>query len=171
MAFPLIFCVFEAIYNFSYTGESQNRTLEPGFYKLEVWGANGCGSSYDYEPYGIGGRGGYSIGYLNLEERTTVYIQVGGVGNISISGLAAGGYNGGGCAWGHNSDDSRAHGGGGGTDIRINEDSNYSRVIVAGGGGGGGREDDGGFGGGLTGGGSNQVNKPVSYTHLTLPTM
>ncbi|EAY11710.1 PE-PGRS protein, putative [Trichomonas vaginalis G3] len=142
--------------DFSYTGRSQVQSLDPGYYKLEVWGAHG-GSTPGNNIAFIGGQGGYSVGYLNLTETMTVYVRVGGVGKGVNNDWAEGGYNGGGCAWGRAS--SPGNGGGGGTDIRINEDDIYSRVIVAGGGGGGGREDDGGFGGGLTGGGSNQVNK------------
>ena len=148
----LEFLVIEAIFDFSYTGSSQTKSLEIGYYKLEVWGAQGGGSLNSQS--GVGGKGGYSVGYLTLSEATTVYIQVGGVGKGVASGLAEGGYNGGGCAWGTDSNDP-AHGGGGGTDIRIKEDSIYSRVIVAGGGGGGGQDaQTGGFGGGLTGSGS-----------------
>ncbi|EAY05049.1 surface antigen BspA-like [Trichomonas vaginalis G3] len=145
----LEFLVIEAIFDFSYTGSSQTKSLEIGYYKLEVWGAQGGGSLNSQS--GVGGKGGYSVGYLTLSEATTVYIQVGGVGKGVASGLAEGGYNGGGCAWGTDSNDP-AHGGGGGTDIRIKEDSIYSRVIVAG--GGGQDAQTGGFGGGLTGSGS-----------------
>ncbi|EAY05052.1 surface antigen BspA-like [Trichomonas vaginalis G3] len=152
----LVFLVFEASYNFSYTGSAQTKALDPGFYKFEVWGAQGGGSLNSHS--GIGGKGGYSVGYLNLNEVTTVYIQVGGVGKRKENGLAEGGYNGGGCAWAGGSS-YPAHGGGGGTDIRINEDNIYSRVIVAGGGGGGGEDrETGGFGGGLTGGGNSAGN-------------
>ncbi|EAY07020.1 surface antigen BspA-like [Trichomonas vaginalis G3] len=156
MSLFIIFSVFEAIFDFSYTGKSQNKTLEPGYYKFEVWGAQGGGSAYTQS--GQGGKGGYSVGYLNLAETTTIYIQVGGVGKAAVYRLAEGGYNGGGCAWSSDYGDP-GHGGGGGTDIRINEDDIYSRVIVAGGGGGGGEDNEmGGYGGGLTGGGNSAGN-------------
>ncbi|EAY05051.1 surface antigen BspA-like [Trichomonas vaginalis G3] len=150
----LVFLVFEVIYDFSFTGSSQTKTLEPGFYKFEVWGAQGGGSMPGNSNSGPGSKGGYSVGYITLTETTTVYIQVGGVGKSVSSGRAEGGYNGGGYAWASSWDDP-AHGGGGGTDIRINEDNIYARVIVAGGGGAGGEDSEyGGFGGGLTGGGN-----------------
>lgn len=74
---------------FSYTGKVQSVPLSPGAYKLEVWGAQGgyrSSSSY-------GGKGGYSVGTLNLTSRQTVYVYVGGAGN---TGKTSGGFNGGG---------------------------------------------------------------------------
>ncbi|MBQ1926417.1 MAG: hypothetical protein II180_09900, partial [Proteobacteria bacterium] len=132
------------VQNFAYTGEVQTTTLPPGHFKLEVWGAQGGNSSYD------GGKGGYSVGTLNLTASTNVYIYVGGQGgaNSSCGGATAGGFNGGGGTY------EGYAGGGGGTDIRIGSDTLYSRVIVAGGGGGAGGGNGpytGGAGGGTTG--------------------
>ena len=131
------------VLNYDYTGGVQNIMLPPGSYKLECWGAQGgYRSSATY-----GGKGGYSVGELTLNEETTLYIQVGGSGN---TGKTSGGYNGGGKR-------STYNGGGGGTDIRIGQDSLFARVIVAGGGGSdGGSNKQGMYGGGESGGSSTE---------------
>ena len=127
------------IINFPYKGQAQSLTLASGKYKLEVWGAQGEGS---------GGRGGYSVGNMNLQEVTVVYSFVGGTN----------GFNGGGTG---------GYSGGGGTDFRIINNTYNDRVIVAGGGGGaplysgGSYNIQGCHGGGTTGGsasGSNGTN-------------
>lgn len=126
------------IFNYDYTGKAEEFEAYPGIYKLEVWGAQGGGSN--------GGKGGYSVGTIEITSKTKFLIYVGG----STSG-AAGGFNGGGT-----NTAGQKYGGGGASDIRIEQDSLYARVIVAGGGGGmntnGGRSDSGGYGGGTTGG-------------------
>ena len=147
--------------NFPYPCENYSEcspysvVLDPGFYLLEVWGAEGGdnGSS-------LSGPGGYSHGTLRLSSTTKAYVRVGGKGDIVTkeSFSIPGGYNGGGSS--ENAYDSEFSSGGGASDIRINEDDDMSRVIVAGGGGGYGiyfRNDlyivnKGGFGGGLNGG-------------------
>lgn len=131
------------VYDFEYTGAVQTFGVPyTGKYKLEVWGANGGGYNTSYST--TGGRGGYSVGTINLSSGTTLYIYVGGQGGLANT---AGGFNGGG--------NSKSYGGSGGgaSDIRIGVDSLYARVIVAGGGGGGGYQNTiGGYGGGVTGG-------------------
>lgn len=131
------------VLNYDYTGGVQSIMLPPGSYKLECWGAQGgYRSSATY-----GGKGGYSVGELTLNEETTLYVQVGGSGN---TGKTSGGYNGGGKRNTYN-------GGGGGTDIRIGQDSLYARVIVAGGGGSDGAPGKKGmYGGGESGGSSTE---------------
>ena len=129
-----------SVLNFDYTGQQKQVDLLPGNYKLEVWGAQGgYRSSTSY-----GGKGGYSVGTLNLSNVTTLYAVVGGAGN---TGGTSGGYNGGGSRDSYN-------GGGGGTDFRINSNSLYARVIVAGGGGSDGAQSNPGYYGGGTSGGS-----------------
>lgn len=113
-----------SVMNFDYTGSVQTATLAPGTYKLECWGGQGG----TYSSY-IGGYGGYSKGTITLTEATTVYISVGGAGSSSST---TAGFNGGGTGI------SSGRGGGGATDVRIGQNSLYSRVIVAGGGGGAG---------------------------------
>ena len=131
------------VLDYEYTGTAESITLPAGSYKLECWGAQGgYRSSIDY-----GGKGGYSVGELTLNEATTLYVQVGGSGN---TGKTSGGYNGGGKR-------NTKNGGGGATDIRIGQDSLYARVIVAGGGGSDGASDKTGmYGGGESGGSSTQ---------------
>lgn len=142
------------IMNFDYTGSTQSKTLKPGTYTIECWGGQG-GS---YSGY-IGGYGGYSKGTITLTKATTVYISVGGAGSSSST---AAGFNGGGTGI------SSGRGGGGATDVRIGQNSLYSRVIVAGGGGGVGvasaNANPCGCGGGEYGGDGYYNNTTGSYT-------
>lgn len=145
------------ILNFDYTGAVQSVTLPKGTYKLECWGAQGGNRSQDSASATVtgSGLGGYSIGILTLTQLTTCYIYVGGQGGMSSSTgnvKVEGGFNGGGFA-SHESTGEPGNGGGGATDVRIAQDSLYTRVIVAGGGGGSGEDNEtGGYGGGETGG-------------------
>ena len=141
------------IINCSYSGSAKSITLPPGKYKLEVWGAQG----YEINTSYTGGKGGYSIGTLSIEEETLLYLRSGGYG-----GRGAAGFNGGGTA-----SNSSYGGGGGGSDIRIAQDSLYARVIVAGGGGGSCSYStswgNGGAGGGTTGTKSNGADSFSSW--------
>lgn len=143
-----------SVMNFDYTGSVQTVTLAPGTYKLECWGGQGG----TYSSY-IGGYGGYSKGTITLTEATTVYISVGGAGSSSST---AAGFNGGGTGI------SSGRGGGGATDVRIGQNSLYSRVIVAGGGGGAGvtsaNANPCGCGGGEYGGDGYYNDTTGSYT-------
>ena len=132
------------VQTFNYTGKIQTVDLPKGRYKLEAWGAQG-----GTQGQGIGGKGGYATGVLNLSTPTKLYIQVGGLGQTG------GGYNGGGAS-------SKGAGGGGATHIALQDGlltsfkSNYSSKVylVAGGGGGGAQNgaSSGGYGGGNAGG-------------------
>lgn len=141
------------VLNFGYTGAVQSITLPKGTYKLECWGAQGgYSSSNSGIEVGMGGKGGYSVGTITLNQKTPIYIYAGGVGSISGNGKADGGFPNGGSSWASNTSEG-AGGGGGSSDIRIGTDSLHARVIVAGGGGGGGEDNEtGGYGGGETGG-------------------
>lgn len=143
-----------SVMNFDYTGSVQTATLAPGTYKLECWG--GQGGTYSGC---IGGYGGYSKGTITLTKTTTVYVSVGGAGSSSST---AAGFNGGGTGI------SSGRGGGGATDVRIGQNSLYSRVIVAGGGGGAGvasaNANPCGCGGGEYGGDGYYNNTTGSYT-------
>ena len=135
---------------FGYTGDI--RTLEipkKGLYQLEVWGGHGGrGSSSNTS---VGGNGGYSKGYIELNVGDTLYIVSGGGNNNR--------YNGGGLST--NGTAYSGHGGGAthianvtGTLVDIGS-SNLDKIyIIAGGGGGGGEKasKEGGTGGGVTGG-------------------
>lgn len=142
------------IMDFNYTGLVQSKTLKPGTYTIECWGGQGG----TYSSY-IGGYGGYSKGTITLTEATTVYISVGGAGSSSST---AAGFNGGGTGI------SSGRGGGGATDVRIGQNSLYSRVIVAGGGGGAGvtsaNANPCGCGGGEYGGDGYYNDTTGSYT-------
>ena len=142
------------IMDFNYTGSTQSKTLKPGTYTIECWGGQGG----TYSSY-IGGYGGYSKGTITLTEATTVYISVGGAGSSSST---TAGFNGGGTGI------SSGRGGGGATDVRIGQNSLYSRVIVAGGGGGAGvtsaNANPCGCGGGEYGGDGYYNDTTGSYT-------
>lgn len=142
------------IMDFNYTGLVQSKTLKPGTYTIECWGSQGG----TYSGY-IGGYGGYSKGTITLTEATTVYISVGGAGSSSST---TAGFNGGGTGI------SSGRGGGGATDVRIGQNSLYSRVIVAGGGGGAGvtsaNANPCGCGGGEYGGDGYYNDTTGSYT-------
>ena len=139
--------------DFSYTGSVQTKTLKPGTYKIECWGAQG--GSYNSTTY-YGGKGGYSVGELTVDTQTTLYIYVGGQGTGGTSaGAKAGGFDGGGSGYSTTTTYIEC-GGGGASDVRIGQDSLYARVIVAGGGGGSGSYSSsyryaGGAGGGTSG--------------------
>lgn len=148
--------------NFEFTGRAQEITLDKGIYKLEVWGASGGENTVKCEEdgdkgktySGTPGKGGYSVGTLNLSKATTLYVYVGG-----SSTNHHGGWNGGGSA------NSPGAGGGGATDISLysapnkdewNAESHLkSRIIVAGGGGGSGLSNYSSFWRGGCGGGEN----------------
>lgn len=124
------------ILNCPYSGTYKTIELPSGTYQLQCWGAQGGSYSSSY----YGGKGGYAIGTIVLNKKSTVYLYAGGQGTSvtnSVTG-GAGGFNGGGNG-GNGSNASRGiagSGGGGASDIRINSTDLTSRVIVAGGGGG-----------------------------------
>ena len=142
---------------YDFTG-SEKEFVAPytGDYKLEVWGAQG--GSYN-DTY-LGGYGGYSKGKIHLEKGDTLYINVGGQGVKSTKSAQsfAGGYNGGGNAYGYT--DKFVGSGGGATHIAtasgllssLSENQN-SVLIVAGGGGGAGYSSNSYNGKGGAGGG------------------
>ena len=143
------------------TCTAYTRTLLPGKYKLQVWGASGGDEvSFSQTTASHAGFGGYSEGIVTLTKKTNVWVNIGKQGTKgSGAGTAGGGCNGGGNA-GVASNGATAYGGGGGTDIRLEENTLYHRVIVAGGGGGadngggtlnGSDDGSGGYGGGAEG--------------------
>lgn len=141
---------------FDYTGSVQNTDLEPGEYKLEIWGAQGGTAFYGSDYVRTGGKGGYSVGIVKIASKTKLFIYVGEQGVAKESeGKVEGGFNGGGYSADPDRPLYKKGVGGGGTDIRIGTDSLYSRVIVAGGGGGGNAASPhaacGGAGGGVNG--------------------
>jgi len=115
------------VYSYDYTGGEQT-FIAPiaGYYKLEIWGAQGGAST------GSGGYGGYSTGEVYLSENEVLYIYIGGKGATNSAG-----YNGGGSA------SYSAGGGGGATHIATKLgllstlSSSVSSVLIVSGGGGG----------------------------------
>ena len=155
-----------------YCGSLQTVTIPwSGNFKLEVWGAQGCtlhapiprdSGGTDY----VGGYGAYSVGMVNLEENTKLYVMVGqqGTGGL-MDGSVYSAYPNGGGASGTNPD-VHTGAGGGSTHIALVDSypkdmaSNYSTalLIMAGGGGSGTYSFDGdswrghgGAGGGVNG--------------------
>ena len=146
-SYPEVTLVTNEPNDFEYQGYySIAHVTTPGYYKLEVWGAQGgYRNSTTYS-----GKGGYSVGYINFTEATDLYIYVGGSGS-------EGGFNGGGVRDSYD-------GGGGASDIRVGTDSLYARVIVAGGGGSDGAQTKKGmYGGGLSGGSATESFGTVGY--------
>ena len=133
---------------YNYTGREEVFTAtKGGYYKLEVWGAQGGGT---------GGYGAYAMGYTFLKYNESLYLNVGGQG-----GTSNGGYNGGGgvCA---------RYAGGGATSIAKKSGllsslsgNKDSVIIVAGGGGGYGMSYTGGHAGGIRG--NNGIGDDVGY--------
>lgn len=124
--------------DFAYTGDYEEYIVPvSGYYRVELWGAQGGNATYTTEY--VGGKGAYTSGVIYLEKGEKINVTVGGVGHTVIGTTTftktGTGYNGGapGSAYTSNS----THGGGGGaTDVRYNETSLQSRIMVAAGGGG-----------------------------------
>ena len=128
----------KVIEEFAYTGSEQTyEILVSGYYKLEVWGAQGGGSN--------GGVGGYSTGTMFFKKGQKIYLNVGGT-----TSSGTGGYNGGGNVTGN------VYGGGGATHIATSSgllsslSSNQSSILIVGAGGGG-------SGNGYAGGGAGGI--------------
>ncbi len=150
----------QTTYTLSYTGSVQTMNLQAGSYLVEMWGADGGGTTGNNTNAAVaklGGKGGYAKGTLIISGATTASIYVGGKG--STEGLSVpGGFNGGGSSSGGTS--GVCGSGGGASDIRVGGNALTDRKIVAGGGGAAGYQEcngsanviSGGNGGGLTGG-------------------
>lgn len=124
------------VFEYEYTGNIRSITLPEGKYKLEAWGAQGGKNQF---LDGVGGKGGYSKGVIELNQKTRLYIGVGGSGNT---------FNGGG-----QGQECGASGGGATHFATMSgELSTLSRdkreVLLVAGGGGGAQRYDGGAGGG-----------------------
>ena len=98
-------------------------TIEPGEYKLELWGAQG-GNDTTAPTTAVGGRGCFSRGTIKLKKSTTFYLVRGGSGTGDRRSTCG------------------STGGGGSTDVRTlngawnDLNSLKTRIIVASGGGG-----------------------------------
>ena len=122
---------------YTYTGDVQTYyTKMPGYYKIELWGAQGGSSDNS------GGLGSYTKGEVYLDRGQNLYVYVG------ASGTRENLFNGGGTGW-----SSSKSGGGGATDVRLtggawnDATSLKSRIMVAAGGGGVSNNSNGAHGG------------------------
>ena len=184
----------QEVTTFDYTGDVQEYVVPAGVTKIfiEAYGAQGGTNRNDSTASCIiGGLGGMAEGELAVTPGETLSIYVGGRGYAGDIG----GWNGGGGACGNILTCAK---GGGASDVRQDGTDFSDRMIVAGGGGGaewsvcnGSAGDGGGLIGtggsesglgGRNGGAGTQVaggvggdggydGMPVSYTHLTLPTI
>ena len=142
--------------NYNYTGSVQTFTVPPCVTTITVDLRGGAGGNKNTAVGGNGGRVQCTM-TVTPGEVLNIYVGGAGVNGDNVSGVIAGGFNGGGTGF----DDSDPWGGGGGggaSDIRRTPYTLNDRVVVAGGGGGGGIDGcgssllNGGAGGGLTGG-------------------
>ena len=135
--------VSATVWNYEYLGDEQFFVVpKNGKYKLEVWGAQGGEANYSF----IGGYGGYSVGSIQLQKNSKLFINDGGKGvsaNIeSTYTKNEGGYNGGGNGY-QMLEDVRSAGGVGATHIALSSgllyqfSSNVSNIIIVAGGGSG----------------------------------
>ncbi|SFN52528.1 SprB repeat-containing protein, partial [Paenimyroides ummariense] len=153
---------------FSHTGSVQTATLAAGSYEIEMWGADGGGTTGTNPSAAVaklGGKGGYAKGTLTLTASTTVSIYVGGKG--ALEGLnVPGGFNGGGSSG--TTTGAVCGSGGGASDVRIGGNALTNRIIVAGGGGAAGYQECNGspnvISGGNGGGSTGQTPAGFSYT-------
>lgn len=135
------------VYDFDYSDNTTYTFKVPAdtTYYIQLWGASGGSGWTSAGGNGKcdGGKGAYTSGIISLSKGDKLYINVGGKGINSASGMGVknGGFNGGGKG-GHGGGDDNAGSGGGATDIRLIEErssmnSLTSRIMVAAGGGGG----------------------------------
>ena len=137
----------DTVFNFDYTGSEQT-FIAPvsGTYKLETWGAQGGKTINDGIYLDAGGFGGYSSGFISLNEYGMLYAYIGGHGSdgkLKVND-SLGGYNGGGSGHWDKRDNEASGGGGGATHIAtksglLSSLENYKNdiLVVSGGGGGG----------------------------------
>ena len=173
-------CSTNNTWDFDYIESEQTLTIPiTGIYKLETWGAQGGYGSAGGYSNDKPGYGGYSVGTVNLETNSKLYISVGGFGGIvnTITG-SLGGYNGGGNGESTCGGFPYPGGGGGGGATHIAtksgllstlEDSKSSILIVSGGGGGAGLY-NGGYNqqGGYAGSGGGFEGNPATTTNLRI---
>ena len=162
----------DTVMDIPYTGkESVFYIQKNGTYKLETWGAEG-GKTINI----TGGYGGYSVGYVNLNVKNVLYINIGGSGIGGNTWIEkSGGYNGGGSASINSTTGSYNASGGGATHIALKsgllstlENDKDNILIVSGGGAGGGNNSNynynivAGSGCGYIGGNSSTFTSPSS---------
>ena len=132
------------LYTFDYSGDEKSIEIKRnGYYKLEVWGAQGGSYNSTYR----GGYGGYSSGYVYLESGAKLYINVGGMGKNNChdlgSSICYGGYNGGGNGGGPGDGLHYPSSGGGATHISLKSgllstlENDVDKILIVAGGGSG----------------------------------
>ena len=148
----------QTVVTFNYTGAVQTFVVPSCVTSITIDASGAAGGQTTTNA--IGGLGGRTQCTLPVTPGETLQINVGGAGinGDNITGLIAGGFNGGGNGW-DDTDPWGGAGGGGASDIRRTPYSLNDRVVVGGRGGGGGIDGcnsanllTGGVGGGLTGG-------------------
>lgn len=126
------------VFTYNNVGENHFETPCEGYYKIELWGAQGGNATYSSEY--TGGLGSYTSGIIKLDMKQGLYIYVGGAGGTATTtAQGSAGANGGGSGT-IASGTSTGGGGGGATDVRITSGNDFnalkSRIMVAAGGGG-----------------------------------
>ena len=117
--------IWEPVYEFEYTGEPREFTIDPGEYLFICNGAQG-GNGNTNSTYWCWNYGAAAYGIFETDQTETLYAVVGGEGGaLNGSTPGEGGYNGGGRGGYYpNSSNAAGSGGGGASDIRLtlNED-------------------------------------------------
>lgn len=115
--------IWEPVYEFEYTGEPREFTLDPGEYLFICNGAQG-GNGNTSTEYWCWNYGAAAYGIFETDQTETLYAVVGGEGGaLSGSTPGEGGYNGGGRGGYYpNSSNAAGSGGGGASDIRLTLD-------------------------------------------------
>ena len=136
------------VVNYDYTGYGQSFVVGcSGYYKIEVWGAQGGSVNFNSKSY-FGGYGAYSmgVGQFNVNQELYIYVGGSGISPSSTSSSYSGGFNGGGNSDPVNASDCYNGSGGGATHVSTKigsiSDLTNSRsdiLIVASGGGGAGK--------------------------------
>lgn len=130
--------------DYAIPGEYIYKASLPGYYKVEVWGAEGGYGLAQGKKGALGGTGSYSVGVVKLDLNETLYAVVGGKGTDAVERKdSPGGYNGGGLGTWDKSDNETSGAGGGASHIAFRSGTLESLgskdkvLIVAAGGGGG----------------------------------
>lgn len=115
--------IWEPVYEFEYTGEPREFTIDPGEYLFICNGAQG-GNGNTNSTYWCWNYGAAAYGIFETSQQETLYAVVGGEGGaLNGSTPGEGGYNGGGRGGYYpNSSNAAGSGGGGASDIRLTLD-------------------------------------------------
>ena len=103
-------CISDTVTELTYINGSYRTFTAPleGYYKIELWGAQGGTSMLNNALSSLaGGKGGYTSGYIYLNQGEVIYAYVGGKGGNGLKAKtrATAGYNGGGTGAHDNADD------------------------------------------------------------------